>query len=141
MRLPRASWLNHIVARNRVLLAVYMLADEDGVTCLASNLKIKQRTGLCPHAVSRSMHELEASGAIAANCPSRPKPNIDTGGEFPSRVAGPESGDDGTSRQRDIWILVHPQEARDVGLGFTSSGPTIRDPGSASSTVHSSMAA
>jgi hypothetical protein len=30
---------------------------------------------------------------------SRGSPNSDTGGEFLSRVAGPESGDDGASRQ------------------------------------------
>jgi hypothetical protein len=50
--------------------------------------------------------------------------NTDTGGEFSSRVARPESGDDGTSRQGDTGLPGASAEfATRVSIGNTPSDP------------------
>jgi hypothetical protein len=63
-RRGRRGAMTREIAYQKVLLAVYVLAEEDGLACYTFNTGIARECGVSPAAVGRAVAEMERRGVI-----------------------------------------------------------------------------
>ena len=71
------------IRRNRVIMALCILADDQGLVCEATNAEIARHVGLSVESTKPSLHDLEHDGSISAI--------------------------DGKGRRRTIVLMDHPE--------------------------------